>query len=399
MRVRRPKWHGLFAAAAILLILPGRASVAANEVAGQAQPTAHWTKSALSELVAIVEDSAKEGLRPADYDLAGLKTALGNEREGAVDARATASALALAHDYYFGRVSDRSGMQWLIERSPNDAVQLPGPLQQAIDAGKLRQFFGGLLPVDSRYRALRDALADTPAGPARDRLRVNLERWRWMPRATPSDYLYVNVPSYRLQLFQGGLAVASYDIVVGARETPTPQMVSPTASLIVNPAWYVPPSIVRKSGLRAGRDGYVWKPTGDGGRYLVQLPGPRNALGRIKFNLDNDQSIYLHDTNTKRVFNRNDRALSHGCIRVKDIDQLAAWLLNQGSGDGIALDEALASPRTATLRLPQTWPVYIVYFTADVDEIGAVTNYGDPYGYDAQVLAALDGAPLPSTAN
>jgi murein L,D-transpeptidase YcbB/YkuD len=398
MRVRRPKWHGLFAAATILLTAPEGVAVAANEVTDQAQPTAHWTKSALSELVAIVEDSAKEGLRPDDYDLAGLKTALGNAEEGAADARATVSALALAHDYYFGRVSDRSGMQWLIDRSPYDGAELPAQLQQAIDRGKLRQFFEALLPVDPRYRALRDALADAAAGPARDRLRVNLERWRWMPRVTPSDYLYVNVPSYRLQLFQSGLAVASFDIVVGAKETPTPQMVSPTASLIVNPAWYVPPSIVRKSGLRAGRDGYVWKAMGDGSRYLVQLPGPRNTLGRIKFNLANDQSIYLHDTNSKRVFDRDDRALSHGCIRVKDIDQLAASLLNQG-GDGIALDEALASPRTATLRLPRTWPVYIVYFTADVDETGAVATYGDPYGYDAQVLAALGGARLVTAAN
>ena len=111
MRVRRPKWHGLFAAAAILLTPPEGVALATNEVSDQAQPTAHWTKSALSELVAIIEDSAKEGLRPDDYDLAGLKTALGNAEEGASDARATASALALAHDYYLGRVSDRSGMQ------------------------------------------------------------------------------------------------------------------------------------------------------------------------------------------------------------------------------------------------------------------------------------------------
>jgi murein L,D-transpeptidase YcbB/YkuD len=171
-------------------------------------------------------------------------------------------------------------------------------------------------------------------------------------------------------------------------------MVSPTGSLVVNPAWYVPESIARKSRLHPGRDGYVWKATPDGGRRIIQLPGPHNALGRIKFNLDNDQSIYLHDTNAKSLFNRDQRALSHGCIRVKDIDQLAADLLSQNGGDTSAFEEALAGDDTRTMRLPRTWPVYIVYFTADVDNAGMVSNFADPYGYDAKVIAALDGTPL-----
>jgi len=245
---------------------------------------------------------------------------------------------------------------------------------------------------------LRTALAQSQPGPQRDRIRVNMERWRWMPRAIAANYLYVNVPSYKLRVVQDGLQLSSYDVIVGAKDTPTPQMVSPTGSFVVNPSWYVPVSIARKSGLRAGRGGFVARRLADGSVTVMQPPGPRNALGRIKFNLDNDQAIYLHDTNAKSAFGRHERALSHGCVRVKDIDQLAAELMGQ-SGDAVALEEALAGNQTATLHLPQSWPVYFVYFTVDTDETGALQTYGDPYEYDVQVLAALDGKPLQIASN
>jgi murein L,D-transpeptidase YcbB/YkuD len=219
-----------------------------------------------------------------------------------------------------------------------------------------------------------------------------------MPRSIAANYLYVNVPSYTLRVIRDGIQLSSYDVVVGAKSTPTPQMVSPTGSLVVNPAWYVPASIVRKSGLRPGRGGFVARRLGDGSIGVMQPPGPRNALGKIKFNLDNDQAIYLHDTNAKSAFDRTDRALSHGCVRVKDIDQLATELMGEG-GDDAALEEALAGDATETVQLPQTWPVYIVYFTADTDESGALVTYRDIYGYDAKVLAALDGRPIEVASN
>lgn len=389
----------LMAAAAAILCLPGAGR--ADEIpTAIVAPAMHWGKAAARDLVAIVEGARSEGLDPADYRLADLRRALDGDAGPALDEVANAAALALAHDYYFGRVTDRSGMQWMIARSPDEEAQLPARLQAAIDDGKLRDYFAALLPSDPRYLALRDALADAAPGPGRDRLRVNMERWRWMPRSIATNYLYVNVPSYRLQVINDGISLSTYDVVVGAKDTPTPQLLSPTGSLVVNPAWYVPPSIVRKSGIRAGRGGYVRRITGDGSYTVVQPPGPRNALGRIKFNLDNNQAIYLHDTNVKSVFARDDRALSHGCIRVKDIDQLAAELMGEGGGDATALEEALASARTATLQLPQTWPVYIVYFTADVDPAtGEMVTYGDPYDYDARVLAALDGKPVTLASN
>jgi len=398
VRIRSRKKLSLLTAAALALLGPGMPAFAQAPVADSASALAHWNADAARDLIAAIEESRREGLHPADYDLAGLKRAAADGEGAALDALATASALSLAHDYYFGRMSDRSGMGWLIERSPYEAAQLPARLQAAIDERKLHAFFEALLPSDQRYRALRNALADAQPGAERDRIRVNMERWRWMPRSIAANYLYVNVPSYTLRVIQDGVQLSSYDVVVGARNTPTPQMVSPTGSFVVNPAWYVPASIVRKSGLRPGRGGFVGRRLGDGSVGVMQPPGPRNALGKIKFNLDNDQAIYLHDTNAKSAFGRNDRALSHGCVRVKDIDQLATELMENG-GDDVALEEALASSQTATLHLPQTWPVYIVYFTTDTDESGALVTYRDTYGYDARVLAALDGKPLEVASN
>jgi murein L,D-transpeptidase YcbB/YkuD len=306
-----------------------------------------------------------------------------------LDAVATASAQALAHDYAFGRVGDRQAMDWYIGGS-KDAGTLARGLDQAIAAGKPRAFLESLLPTDARYVALREALSQTDDQASRDRLRANMERWRWMPRDLGQDYLYVNVPSYQLKVVNGGAAVSTYTVIVGAKDTPTPQLAGPASSLVVNPWWNVPQSIVKSSNLRPGRGGFVFKANADGSMSVRQPPGPKNSLGRIKINLINDQAIYLHDTPAKGAFTRDARALSHGCIRVKDIDQLAAELVDASADDG-TLDSALARTQTATVQLGKTWQVYLVYFTADTDDAGQVVALSDPYGRDAGLIAKLDG--------
>lgn len=353
----------------------------------------HWTTEAVRQLLRVVRSADAQGLNPRDYNLDGLRAAVETGPNPTLDVTADAAALSLAHDYLFGRVSDKQSMGWLIERSPYEASQLPAALQAAVAAGKLDQFYASLLPTDDRYQALRSALADASDPDVRDRLRANMERERWMPRTADQNYIYVNIPSYRLQLIDNGQVTSTYTVVVGAKDTPTPAMITPTSSLVVNPWWNVPQSIVRKSNMRPGRPGFQFTKL-DGGNWTVrQPPGPRNALGRIKFNLVNDQAIYLHDTPAKAAFVRDDRALSHGCIRVKNINRLASELMQDGGDEG-ALDTALAGTQTATLRLPQTWPVHIVYFTEDLSPAGGLVSYPDTYGYDQKIVAALDGPKL-----
>ncbi|PTQ11514.1 L,D-transpeptidase [Sphingomonas oleivorans] len=362
---------------------------AAAPIAEPAAPQVpHWSQAAAQELIETVEAAGREGLDPADYGPSELRHALEQGEGPALDAAARATALALARDYALGRVTDRARVGWHIKRPPDELGDLEMRLDEAVRQGQIRTWLESLLPADPRYAALRDALAATPEtdGAARDRLRANLERWRWMPRALGDSYIYVNVPSYRLDLVEGGATLSSYDVVVGAKKTPTPQIVAPAQRLVVNPWWNVPKSIVKSSKLRAGRK-YRAAPDGR----LRQPPGPNNALGKIKIDMDNAHAIYLHDTPFKTAFTRTDRALSHGCIRVKDIRQLATELLLHGQGDAAAFESALAGSKTRTIPLQRNLPVYLVYFTADVDQNGQIVTYGDPYGRDAAILAGLDG--------
>ncbi|MDO6415057.1 L,D-transpeptidase family protein [Sphingomonas sp. BIUV-7] len=360
------------------------------ETAMAPAPATVWTKAAAKDLIGAIEGSADEGLRPTDYGLASLKAAAEQGESPALDAVAQRAALTLAHDYQYGRVGDRADLGWHIDRG-NGSVD-PVVLNAAIERGKVRSYLQSLLPVDERYKALKAALADTSDGASRDRIRANMERWRWMPRDLGTEYLYVNVPSYKLERINDGAVLSTYTVVVGAKDTPTPWIAGDAPSLVVNPSWYVPASIIKSSNLRPGKAGYIFKASA-GGYSVRQLPGPKNALGRLKINLTNDQAIYLHDTPSKGGFAKDQRALSHGCIRVKDIDQLATELMSDG-GDGAKLDEALAGTDTKTLALPKRYNVYLVYFTLDRDANGDLVSYGDPYGRDAEVIARLDGRPL-----
>jgi len=146
MRIDRNRKLAFLVATGIALLTPAWPVLAQPLTADMTPAPAHWTVNAVQDLIAAIEESRDEGLHPADYGAAALKRAVAAGENGALDALATASALSLAHDYCFGRMSDRSDMQWLIQRSPYEAGQLPARLQSAIDGGKLRDFFQALLP-------------------------------------------------------------------------------------------------------------------------------------------------------------------------------------------------------------------------------------------------------------
>ena len=368
------------------------AGITPENASGLVAPQAEgrWSAGQAKDLLDLVEQSEAEGLTPDDYNVDALRAAVNARQQGpALDALANASALRLAHDFADGRIEDKAQFDWHIA-PPVDANLIASGLNDALDRDRLGQWLRGLLPDNDQYRALRAAYADARGDePLRAQLRANLERWRWMPRDLGDRYIYVNVPSYRLSVMNDGIEEAGYNVVVGSPKTPTPQLALHAQSVVANPTWTVPQSILKTGGLRG--KGFTYTRNGDGSVRAVQAPGPTNALGRIKIDMPNPHAIYLHDTPNRSVFSRENRALSHGCVRVQNIQELAALL--QG-GDG--LGEALATPaKTRVFQLEKSVPVYLVYFTAQAEADGTIRYIGDPYGRDQALLQRL-GRPASS---
>ncbi|MBA2934083.1 L,D-transpeptidase family protein [Sphingomonas sp. CGMCC 1.13654] len=387
------------ACSALLLVVAGTVLVrgqsgSATPAAAEAPPAPppppqpHWNADTLHQLLAAVDASADEGLRPKDYQRGVLAGFL--KQGGAVSAieqTADTAAKALAHDYIDGRIKNPARFDWHIEHSPAQLVTLDVDIANAVNGGRLTDYIKGLLPTDPRYAALRQAYADTPATEhlRRDAIRASMERWRWMPRVLGDDYIWVNIPTYKLQLYRGGQVKAEHVVVVGAPKTPTPQLSANVGHIIVNPWWTLPPTVLREGKKYSPARGYVWQKIG-GKMFIRQKPGPMNALGRMKIDMPNAWAIYLHDTPAKSGFAQPMRALSHGCIRVQNIPSLASELY-----DPAAIDTALETYTMKSLPMQATLPVYIVYFTAAPDADSKVVTYGDPYDRDARMIAALDG--------
>ena len=350
-----------------------------------------WDIEDAKQLLSMIKDAPGEGLDTKDYEHDALIAAIAGGEGEPLNAVANKAALRLARDFAFGRLTgDKAKFQWFIERSANEAYMLPAGLAEAVKSDTVAEWIGAQRPQNRHYAAMRTALAETTDKATRDMLRANMERWRWMPRTLGTDYVYVNVPTYQLWVVQSGKISAIHNVVVGAKATPTPQLAVPAGAVTANPSWHVPQSIIKSSGLRPGVGGYEYKPDGRGGFLVRQLPGPRNALGKMKVEMYNPHAIYLHDTPAKALFAKQMRAASHGCIRVQYIDQLAARL----AGEELlpALQKAQAQPKTVTLPLKKNWPVWLVYFTAEQDADGKLVKLSDPYGRDAQVVKALDAA-------
>lgn len=352
----------------------------------QAAPEARWSTADLQDLLRVVESSVHEGLDPTIYAVAPLRQAVADGRTGpGIDALAHGVALALANDFANGAIEDKTRFDWKMP-APMGPTELAAGLEGALSAHLIDKWLNSLLPTDERYAALKTAYANAVDQSERAEIRANLERWRWMPRDLGQNYLYVNIPSYRLSVVSDGVERASYNVVVGSPRTPTPQLLLHAQSIVANPSWTVPKSISSK-GMPKGR-GFQWKTYG-GNKMLWQAPGPTNALGRIKIDMPNPDAIYLHDTPNHSVFSRENRALSHGCIRVENIEGLAALL-----HDEMQIDDALTDPsKTKVFQLQRSIPVYLTYFTLEATPDGRVTRIGDPYKRDDALIAKLGDAP------
>jgi len=345
-----------------------------------------WTKKAAQDLLAYVERSNEEGLDPAEYGPDALRAALAGRDKAALDNAATDSFLKLSAALALGTVPIDARVQWHMKDPDLDGAQQFALMERAIQENNVRQVLDSLLPTHLQYGELKGVLAKAPDAETREKARVNLERWRWLPRELGPRYVIVNVPAYTVALVENGHVVARHRGVVGAVKTPTPQLSAVATGVIFNPWWEVPASIAPEV---RGKKGYVTVKNGDGVRYR-QPPGPGNALGRMKVVMPNNYAIYLHDTPSKALFARDVRAASHGCIRTQDALGFARVLLGNPEWDQAKIAETIKSGKTVMAKATVDTPVYITYFTAAAAKDGAgLIPYKDIYGRDAKALAAI----------
>jgi len=239
-----------------------------------------------------------------------------------------------------------------------------------------------------------------------DAVIVNMERWRWLPRdlGAPSigdAYVILNIPDYTLKVMQNGQQIWTTRVVTGQPGIHATPLLTETMKFItVNPTWNVPPSIIYNEYLPAlqqdptvlERMGLRLEHSRDGSIHISQPPGERNALGRIRFNFPNKFLVYQHDTNEKYLFAKEDRAFSHGCMRVQNPDQYASVLLNITDPNGRYTPEKIRSmygQSEIDIKFPTPIPVNITYQTAFVDDAGVLQFRKDVYGRDAAMLSLL----------
>ena len=252
-------------------------------------------------------------------------------------------------------------------------------------------------------------------------LRLTLERWRWLPHNFTQPPIIVNIPEFILRAYDApGKPALMTRVVVGrAMRTQTPVLEEDMKYLIFWPYWNVPPSILRGEIVpKITKDpGYLQKNNfevatysgqvvTDGvvseevlgqlraGKLMVrQKPGPKNALGLIKFIFPNDQNVYLHSTPSQALFSETRRDFSHGCIRVEDPKALAEWVLRNNPGwTRERIEAAFKAEKEQQVNLTSVIPVLIVYGTAIVKEDGQVYFFDDLYGYDKKMAKLFDQA-------
>jgi L,D-transpeptidase YcbB len=251
-----------------------------------------------------------------------------------------------------------------------------------------------------------------------EQLRLSLERWRWLPHDFAEPPIVVNIPEFKLRAFDapGKLALRMPVVVGKAMRTQTPVLDDDMKYIVFWPYWNVPPSILRGEMIpKIAKDPtylqknnyevatYSGQVVTDGmvsdevlaqlraGKLMVrQKPGPKNALGLVKFIFPNDNNVYLHSTPAQSLFSRTRRDFSHGCIRVEDPEALAVWVLrnNPGWTKG-RVEEAFKAGKEKQVNLTRTIPVLVVYASAVVEEDGQVYFLEDIYGHDKS-LAKLE---------
>ena len=261
-----------------------------------------------------------------------------------------------------------------------------------VAAVKQFQSDSGVKPDGILGKETIGALSAGPATRARQ-LAVAMERLRWLQRDPPKTRIDVNTAASVLDYWRDGQHVDRRNVVNGEPDKPTPQLQAPMYRLVANPTWTVPKGI---GATELAEMGQAWLNENEfimkDGLY-VQQSGPKNSLGLVKFDMQDDQAIYLHDTPAKALFSQSDRHGSHGCVRVENAMQFATALAEQ---EGILdqFQKAMQTGEETFVKLPNEIPVRLLYQTAFWDG-SRIQFRPDVYGWDENIAKALELAPGP----
>lgn len=311
---------------------------------------------------------------------------------------------------------------------------VPESAESAVTGPDIDRLDSGLVEGVKRFQQHHGLVADgiigrltmaelrTPFASRVAQIELTMERWRWLSELNAPRLIVVNIPEFRLYALgrsaNGAPTEQVMDVIVGSAYNGrrTPVFASDMRYVVFHPYWDVPRSIARREeiphirrdsgyadreGMEIVRGGdvgavrYAMTPQNmqrviDGTLRLRQRPGPRNALGAVKFVFPNPYNVYLHGTPAEYLFAQPRRDFSHGCVRASDPAALADFVLRDEGWDRARIDEAMGGEEVmSTVRLKHPIPVFIVYATVVVDENGVPSFYPDIYGHDAALARTL----------
>ena len=382
-------------------------------------------------LIAEIQNAGNWGLAAEAFDLPPASDLPATTEAQATDeVKLALAVLKYARFARGGRVSP-ARISDLFDQKPN-RLDPKTVLTEIAASAAPAAYLTALHPKQGQFESLRKVLIKAVASakahgrkpasdPAIQRLLVNMERWRWMPAELGSYYVWNNVPAFTTRVVKDGKSIYVEKVIVGQLKYATPIFSASMRSIVFNPDWTVPDTIkfedlgprLRQGSADGTRDisiltsnklsvSYQGKPvnaeTVDWSRANIrqytftQEPGPDNVLGVLKFNFPNRHAIYMHDTLQPELFNETERTLSHGCIRVRQPDRLAALLLAEDKGwSAQEVKDRLAKGKNSGVSLSRPVPVHLTYFTAVVDAQGKLQIFTDIYGLDKKMASALFG--------
>lgn len=266
-------------------------------------------------------------------------------------------------------------------------------LQKAVKQFQLRSG----LPITGSIGSKTFDELNTPIKKRIEQILINIERARWLPAEKDSNYILVNIPEYKMHIFDSTINTWDMNVIVGKTATSTVIFNGNLRYIVFSPYWNIPHNIVENEilpGIKKDKNylakNEMEKYTKGAETLYRQKPGPKNSLGLVKFLFPNNFDIYFHDTPNRNLFAATNRSFSHGCIRLGEPKKLAEYLLrNDTTYNTNKVDSLMHLPKEKWVTLPKSIPVFIVYFTAWVDKNGQLNFRNDIYGHDKKMSEKL----------